>query len=249
MSTTGSPAGKFVWPHIDEAHARLRDWDKQERRHWLVASIIIVALAITILALAFPDVAESLFKNRHFAAALQSLMLLVMIFAVLAFRRQRSRAKTRRELTSELAIVAASETLKMVVGTPHQLEEERRRATRVSCDQRLTVTAQGPEGVQESYGRIMDVCEHGIGAILPGSLTIGQEVVLQFSLFDCGQGEQEKTERAMKLAATVRQRTGFRYGFNFLSISDSERALIEALRLADTELLNNTGKSATASQS
>jgi len=239
--STAEPAGcKFVWPQIDEAHARLHELEKQDRRHWISACAIMLVLAVALCAVSLPGVRVAQLSSRAPSFVAFALLLLVVLFALRALQLQRSVARMRRELASELAIIAASETLKIAAGKANETEEDRRKAPRVACDQRLSVSANYPNGIQELYGRIIDVCEHGMGAIVPGALTPGQEVVLQFSL------NGEGGAKAIKVAAIVRQRSGFRYGFNFVGLNDSDREQIEDLRL-DSQTVINSVKSATAS--
>jgi hypothetical protein len=199
-----------------------------------------LALAVALFAFTLPGVAGSILIGKPLTLAVRSLLLLVVLFGLKALRNQRNLAQMRRELSSELAVIAASETLKIAVNPSPEVE--RRSLPRAACDQKLTVSAQGADGQQPYYGRIIDICEHGMGAIVPGVLTPGQDVVLQFSLAD--EAEQfsgpvpvkrnlEKPPKELKLSAIVRQRSGFRYGFNFVAMSDSDRAEIEKYRVGD----------------
>lgn len=243
MNKTASVPTKSIWPHIDEAHARLHTLEQKDRRHWFLASTIMVALAVGLFSLSLPGVAVLVFSGKGMTFAVRGLLLLVLLFAVQALRRQRSTAQSRRELASELAIIAASETLKIAVGKPHDAEKDRRELPRLVWDERLAVTPQGTDVDERFYGRIIDICEHGLGAIVSGALTPGQAVTLQFSL------QVAESERAMKLAAVVRQRNGFRYGFSFTHMSEADREQIEALRAGVGNMVRISAKAAGASES
>jgi hypothetical protein len=233
--------GKFVSMHIGEAHDRLHQLDIQERQHWAAAITIMLALSVALFAFTLPGVAGAVLIGRMLTLAVRALLLLVILFGMRALRNQRKLANMRRELSSELAVIAAAETLNIAINPGPKVE--RRELPRAACDQKLTVSAQGADGQQQFYGRIVDICEHGIGAIVPGVLTPGQDVVLQFWLSD--EAEQfrgpvpvkrnlEKPSKEFKLSAIVRQRSGFRYGFNFVAMSDSDRDEIERYRVGDS---------------
>jgi hypothetical protein len=242
MSATESPLnGKFVPNHIGEAHDRLYKLDVQDRQHWAAAVTIMLALSVALFAFTLPGVAGAILIGKFLTFAVRSLLLLVTIFGLRALVNQRNMAQARRQLSSELAVIAASETLKIAVDPGP--ETERRDLPRAPCDQHLTVAAQGPDGQQRFYGRIIDICEHGMGAIVPGVLTPGQDAVLQFTLSDEGEqfsgptqakGASKFPAREFKLNAIVRQRSGFRYGFNFVAMSDADRAEIEKYRVGES---------------
>jgi hypothetical protein len=60
-------------------------------------------------------------------------------------------------------------------------------------------------------GRTVDISESGISAMLQVEVPIGEVVRVEFSL-DFG---------AVELHATVRQRTAFRYGFQFVDLGEA----------------------------
>lgn len=239
MNMTESPVdGKFVSTHIGAAHDRLYQLDIRDRQHWAAAVTIMLALAVALFAFTLPG---AVLIGRPLVLAVRALLLLVALFGLRALRNQRSLAQMRRELSSELAIIAASETIK--IASDPGPDVERRGLPRAPCDQRLTVAAQGADGWQRFYGRIIDICEHGMGAIVPGVLTPGQDVVLQFSLLDEAEqfsgpvrvkrNPEKAPPKEFKLSAIVRQRSGFRYGFNFVAMSEADRAEIEKYRVGE----------------
>ena len=59
------------------------------------------------------------------------------------------------------------------------------------------------------YGRIRDISEDGVGAMIPCSLFISEQVTLVFSMGDGREGT---------MSAIVRHCHGFLYGFEFISI-------------------------------
>jgi PilZ domain len=64
------------------------------------------------------------------------------------------------------------------------------------------------------YGRVIDISDFGLGAVLSGSLERGDKVVLEFA---GGAGNPILT-----LPAVIRYAQGFRYGFEFSGLSSVE---------------------------
>ena len=75
-------------------------------------------------------------------------------------------------------------------------------------------------GERPLRGHSTDVSEGGLGATLVGDLAVGDQVALEFS--------GAPLLRPVKTSAIVRNRTGFRYGFEFLALSREQRTLITA---------------------
>lgn len=92
---------------------------------------------------------------------------------------------------------------------PNQRQFERRR-----MEARLAVTAADGKVYR---GWCNDVSEGGVSATLPISLAANIEVVLELSL---------PTSDSIQLRAVVRHVNGFRYGFQFLTLSAGQRELI-----------------------
>ncbi len=244
MNETQTPGdAKLVSTQINEAHERLRQLETKDRRHWIAAVIVITVLAATAYAGTFPAVAQTLLSGNSAKVAVRTLALLAAVFAMVALQRQRFFAVRRREAASEIAVIPAAETLRAGMGKPGA-ETERRGAVRVGCNQRLVVRTHDSDGLEVYYGRILDICEHGLGAIVPSVMESGQEVLLEFSLID----SSRTPSTPLKLSAIVRQRSGFRYGFNFVAIGETAREQIESYRGAD-RVVSIKGRSAAASDS
>lgn len=250
MDGKESPEGKFISMQIGDAHERLRRLEVKDRRHWAATITVLLSIAVALYSFTLPNVADSVLSGKPLRYAVRSLLFLVLLFAMRALREQRKTAQKRRELASELAVIAASETLKIAMGNGAPAIE-RRATPRSVCEQRLNVTAQGPDGVQHYYGRMIDISETGVGAIVPGLLSPGQEVVLEFSLVEeelAEAGASTKDSKPLRVTAIVCQRSGFRYGFNFVKISDADQAQIHAFRRSDN-VVSIVAKSAAESDS
>lgn len=82
---------------------------------------------------------------------------------------------------------------------------ERRRAPRYKMEFPVAVTSRG----RVLHARSCDLSQTGIGLFLTSELEIGEELQLQYAL---GDGSPPK-----KVRAVVRNRTGHRYGVEFLA--------------------------------
>jgi hypothetical protein len=85
------------------------------------------------------------------------------------------------------------------------------------------------DGVVDSlWGRSNEVGQDGMSATLTGELQPGEVATLEFTL--------PTTVIATKLRAVVRYRSGFRHGFEFLTLADGQREAIQrALEIAEEE--------------
>jgi hypothetical protein len=85
------------------------------------------------------------------------------------------------------------------------------------------------EGVVESlWGRTNEVGQDGMSVTLTGELQTGEVATLEFTL--------PVTILPTKLRAVVRYRSGFRHGFEFLTLAEDQREAIQrALEMAEGE--------------
>jgi len=94
-----------------------------------------------------------------------------------------------------------------------------RRFPRFSIDMRLQVKMfQGGE-FRTCWGRSTEMGQDGIGATLTGSLEPGEIVTLEIPL--------PLSPYPIKVRAIVRYRQGLRYGFEFLTLNNSQRDTIQ----------------------
>ena len=93
-----------------------------------------------------------------------------------------------------------------------------RRFPRFAIDARLQVRMfQGGE-FQTCWGRSTELGQDGIGATLTGELETGEIVSLDIPL--------PLSPYPLKVRAIVRYRQGLRYGFEFLTLNDTQRDMI-----------------------
>lgn len=102
-----------------------------------------------------------------------------------------------------------------VVSTPPVKSSERRRFPRYYTDLPVTLRDQQE---QEFAGRCTIVAEGGLGAILPQPIPAGSMATLQLSI--------PTHVTVLTVRAVVRNQKGLRHGFEFVSLTDSERVAI-----------------------
>jgi hypothetical protein len=151
--------------------------------------------------------------------AVPGLLALVLLFDFFVLYQQLRISRLRRQLAGQIGMLAALEVLKPADSTEQAGQRERRRGYRAPLDQRLTVNAviQGKPAVL--YGRVIDISELGLGAVISGSLERGDQVMLEVNL---GAGAD-----VLCLNAVIRYARGFRHGFEFLGLAAAERKRLE----------------------
>ena len=75
------------------------------------------------------------------------------------------------------------------------------------------------------HGRSKDLGEGGLGAVIPGNISVGEIVKLEFQL--------PLSDETLTFQAEVRYRQGFQYGFRFLHPTEQQR---ESIRRATRDL-------------
>ena len=94
-----------------------------------------------------------------------------------------------------------------------------RRFPRFVIDMRLQVKMFQAGEFRNCWGRSTEMGQDGIGATLTGSLEPGEIVTLEIPL--------PLSPYPIKVRAIVRYRQGLRYGFEFLTLNDSQRDTIQ----------------------
>jgi hypothetical protein len=93
-----------------------------------------------------------------------------------------------------------------------------RRYPRFAIDARLQVRMFQAGEFRTCWGRSTELGQDGIGATLTGDLETGEIVSLEIPL--------PLSPYPLKVRAIVRYRQGLRYGFEFLTLSDSQRDIV-----------------------
>jgi hypothetical protein len=95
----------------------------------------------------------------------------------------------------------------------------KRRYPRFGLDTRLQVRMFQDGEYRTCWGRSTEIGQDGIGATLTGGLTTGEIVTLEIPL--------PLTPYPIKLRAIVRFCQGLRYGFEFLTMNESQRDTVQ----------------------
>jgi hypothetical protein len=201
--------------------AAMERLERREWWRWATALLIMLLLTLGVLSLSVVGGSQkALLTQYQFELAVPGLFALVLVFDGFAIYQQVLISRLRRQLSGQMGMLATLEALK-----PHALEDgegrkERRRVQRTPLDQRVKVIAnlKGKETVL--LGRVIDMSELGLAAVLSGSLERGDKVSIEFS--PSGNG-------VMTLSATIRYAQGFRHGFEFSNVKPFE---LEQLRRA-----------------
>ena len=93
-----------------------------------------------------------------------------------------------------------------------------RRWTRHKIDVRLKVSFLNDGKSSSAFGRANSLSRGGLGAYIPCSIPVGATVNLELTF--------PYTSTAARLDAVVRSCEGFRYGLEFVQVSDQAREMI-----------------------
>lgn len=200
---------KVSGPSMREIQAGLERLERQEWWRWATALFIMLLLSLGVFSLSLPGPRKDFFTLHHWDLAIPGLFVAILIFNIFVIHQQIRISRMRRQLSGQIGMLAALEVLRPASAQEQAGQRELRRAPRYPFDQRLKVKAQG-EGEGEEiilYGRIIDLGEIGLGAVISGSLERGATVSLEFST---GPGKP-----TLLLTAVVRYARGFRHGFEF----------------------------------
>lgn len=212
---------KVSGPSMREIQAGLERLERQEWWRWATALFIMLLLSLGVFSLSLPGPRKDFFTLHHWDLAIPGLFVAILIFNIFVIHQQIRISRMRRQLSGQIGMLAALEVLRPASAQEQAGQRELRRAPRYPFDQRLKVKAQG-EGEGEEiilYGRIIDLGEIGLGAVISGSLERGATVSLEFST---GPGKP-----TLLLTAVVRYARGFRHGFEFSGLLRND---IECLR-------------------
>src|SRR5579884_76163 len=120
-----------------------------------------------------------------------------------------------------MAAAAGAESGAIAPSTPPSAGKSAytRRFPRFVIDVRLQVKMFQAGEFRTCWGRSTEMGQDGIGATLTGSLEPGEIVTLEIPL--------PLTPYPIKVRAIVRYRQGLRYGFEFLTLNDTQRDTIK----------------------
>jgi hypothetical protein len=205
-----------------EMQAGLERLERREWWRWASALLIMLLLILAVFFFSAHGAVRDSFTQSQLDVASKGLLALVLLFEIFAVYQQIKISRSRRQLASQIGMLAALEALKPPPPEDQEGQNERRRVPRFSIDQRLKVIVTRASGEETIYGRVIDISEFGLGAVIAGSIDRGHAVRLEFRT---GAGEE------LRLTALARYARGFRHGFEFVGPSVMER---EALKHAST---------------
>jgi hypothetical protein len=202
-----------------EIQAGLERLERQEWWRWATALFIMLLLSLGVFSLSLPGPRRDFLTLHHWDLAIPGLFVAILIFNIFVIHQQIRISRMRRQLSGQIGMLAALEVLRPASSQEQAGQRELRRAPRYPFDQRLKVKAQGEGEEIILYGRIIDLGEIGLGAVISGSLERGATVSLEFST---GPGKP-----TLLLTAVVRYARGFRHGFEFSGLLRND---LECLR-------------------
>jgi hypothetical protein len=104
-------------------------------------------------------------------------------------------------------------------------QESVRRWERFTVDIRMKASFKRNGMPLTVFGRGSDVSQGGMAAYIPSELPVGTSVDLELSL------PYLSGEQPIRIIASVRNRNGFRYGLEYVALSDSDKErLLKSLR-------------------
>ncbi len=215
---------------VREMQEALERLERREWWRWAAALLIMLLLTFGVFSLSLPGLRKDILSGFQLKAAVPGLFALVLVFDFFAIYQQVLISRLRRQLSGQIGMMAALEALKPATKEASNRQKDRRRSPRYSYDQRLKVkaTLRGKEVVY--LGRVIDISQLGIAAVLPASLEQGDQVIVEF------RGGEDGT--ALVLPAIVRYANGFRHGCEFAGLTDSELDKVRrACEFAETTLL------------
>ena len=192
---------------MKEARTTLDRLERGEWWRWATALIIMLVLTVGffLLTITSPD---SQRPSRLQGDEL-GLLALVIVFDLFVIYQRFMNGRLRRKLAMQIATVATLEAMRTTPTETTSDQTERRHWLRHKVDERVRVIVSEDGKDRHLYGRITDISENGIGAVIPDSLNLAAVVIVEFSL-------QKSGEFVMQ--AVVRHRRGFRYGFDFVDL-------------------------------
>ena len=203
---------------LAEARAELERLERSEWWRWTTVLFISVALTIGIIVMAYPHVLPRALSDTRIETILHGLLGLVLLFDVFAFYQQFKISATRRVLAAQIGMLSTLEALR----PPNPIEQiqrmNRRKTPRFLFDARLKVTVLANAKKQELFGRVRDISENGVGAVIADPLQSGQRVTLEFPV--------PAQPKPLVVNAVVSYRRGFHHGFELLALEAEQSAVI-----------------------
>jgi hypothetical protein len=210
---------------LGATRTRLEQLERGEWFRWSVALALPVLLTLGLLVLSMPVRPRGIFDQGQLDIAVRALLGLILLYDTFAVYQQVLLTRLRHQLTSQLGLIAALDLIKYPEGEEGEeaaaVPKERRRMVRCHFGRELRVKT-GHETKKEPgvQGRITDISEHGLGAVIPTSLPNGATVTLEFMADEC----------PLSVKAVIRYSRGLRYGMEFIGLTDQDLAKLRQIR-------------------
>jgi hypothetical protein len=210
-------------PKEGELENASSDLRRLERRDWWRLSFVLLVVAVLAAGISF--LASYAAGNRDVMhesevhIAVTGLMAVIAIFVLFTIYQQVTIVGLRRQVAAQVGMLATLELLRPAV-REEKPTLQRRQFQRFYFDALLSVDAATKRGT--IYGRISDVSEGGIGAVLPEPLGGGTSVRIEF-LLPGGNGQKFRAH------ALVRHRRGFYHGMEFQHMTAVERNALKSI--------------------
>jgi hypothetical protein len=187
---------------VDLARLERREWWS-----WGAALTIIALLTAAVAVLCLASVSDQLLTQSQRELVLRGLVPLVLLFSFFSIRQQSQIGRLRRQLATQIAMMATMEVLRAPTQAQQRGWQNRRNTPRFYFDQRIKVYA----GKETFHGRTRDISETGMGVVIPDNVPTGSRVKLEFAV-PGGKG-------ALLVDAILRHHRGFYNGFEFADVN------------------------------
>jgi hypothetical protein len=211
---------------LGAARVRLEQLEHGEWFRWSVALALPILLTMGLVVLSMPVGQRGLFAQGQLDIAVRGLLGLVLLYDTFAIYQQVLITRLRRQLMSQLGLIAALDLIKHpdagTEGDAATAPQDRRRVVRCHFSHELRVkTGDGSKPEPGVLGRITDISEHGLGAVIPTSLKSGDVVTLEFAADGC----------KLSVRAMVRYCRGLRYGMEFIALAKADVEKLRQIRV------------------
>jgi hypothetical protein len=214
--------------------ARLDRLERGEWFRWSVALTLPVFLTVGLLVLAMPVGPRGAFDQGQLEIAVRGLLGVVLLYDTFAIYQQVLITRLRRQLTSQLGLIAALDLIKHpgadTEESPPLVPSSGRRLVRCHFSRELRVRTGSETAPQTGVqGRITEISEHRLDAVVPVSLKTGEVVTLEFDADGC----------PLSIRALVCHSRGLRYGMEFVGLSGQDAEKLRRIRLEQVAANSN----------
>ena len=197
---------------MNRVRASLDRLERGEWWRWSSALVIMLILTIGVFVLTHTEATLGWAGSGRIVNAEHGLVGLVLLFDAFVVYQRLMVGRLRRQLALQMAAIATLEAIRPSPTQERDGQTEHRSHNRTDIDEllKLEITSEGRRRL--IYGRIDSLSDIGLGAVVPDAMAPGDLVTLSFTL---GRSAD------FRLEASVCQRRGFHYGFEFRNVPDS----------------------------